>query len=221
MTAWRILVQYHQGLLSGLAVTLELCGFIWCIGLVGGVALGSAGHRFPRAVGGVARVGSFLLTGIPVLVLLFWLHYPAQTLAGIHVDGFYTTIVALGIVNVFAVGETVRHALDDFPSGYIEAALVAGLPPRTILAQVQLPIITRQVMPTVILIQVSMLQATLFASLISVDEVFRVAQRINAQIYQPVQVYTVLAVVFLVICLPLNGLAMMLRSRFRQRVQGD
>ena len=221
MSVWEILVRYHDGFLSGLVVTLRLCAAIWGLGLVAGIALGSASHRLPRAIGVPGRAASFLLTGIPVLVLLFWLYYPAQTLAGIQVDGFYTTIVALGIVNVFAVGDAVRHALDDFPSGYIEAALVAGLSRRTILARIQLPIIARQVTPTLILIQVTMLQATLFASLISVDELFRVAQRINAQVYRPVEVYTVLAGIFLAICLPLNGLALLLRRHFRQRVQLD
>ena len=59
-----------------------------------------------------------------------------------------------------------------------------------------------------------MLQATLFASLISVDEIFRVAQRINAVEYKPVEVYTALALFFLLVCLPLNGVALLLRHRF-------
>ena len=54
----------------------------------------------------------------------------------------------------------------------------------------------------------------LFASLISVNEIFRVAQQINAQIYRPVEIYTALGVLFLVVCLPLNGLALWLKARF-------
>jgi ABC-type amino acid transport system permease subunit len=59
-----------------------------------------------------------------------------------------------------------------------------------------------------------MLQLTLFASLISVEEIFRVAQRINATIYQPVEIYTALAIFFLIICLPLNGLAIYLKKKY-------
>jgi ABC-type amino acid transport system permease subunit len=61
---------------------------------------------------------------------------------------------------------------------------------------------------------VTILQATLFASLISVDEIFRVAQRINAIVYRPIEIYTALAGFFLLICLPLNGLAYFLEARF-------
>ena len=59
-----------------------------------------------------------------------------------------------------------------------------------------------------------MLHTTLFASLISVEEIFRVAQRINAQIYKPVEIYTALGIFFLAISLPLNGLALWLPERF-------
>jgi ABC-type amino acid transport system permease subunit len=79
---------------------------------------------------------------------------------------------------------------------------------------IQAPIILRQILPSLLTIQVSMLQATLFASLISVEEIFRVAQRINAVIYKPVEIYTALALLFLLICLPLNGLALWLKIKF-------
>jgi ABC-type amino acid transport system permease subunit len=97
---------------------------------------------------------------------------------------------------------------------YVSAARVCGLSPREIALDIQLPIVLRQLLPGLLTLQVAMLQATLFASLISVDEIFRVAQRINAQVYRPVPVYTALGLFFLIICLPLNGLALWLRRRY-------
>ena len=41
------------------------------------------------------------------------------------------------------------------------------------------------------------LRTGLFASLISVNETFRVAQRINSQEYHPVAIYTAMAILFL------------------------
>ena len=63
-----------------------------------------------------------------------------------------------------------------------------------------------------------MLQATLFASLISVDEIFRVAQRINATIYRPIEIYTCLGMFFLLICLPLNGFALWFKEKFTRNL---
>jgi ABC-type amino acid transport system permease subunit len=62
--------------------------------------------------------------------------------------------------------------------------------------------------------QVIMLHTTLFASLISVEEIFRVSQRINSTIYRPVEIYTALAFFFLLVCLPINLGAYYLKRRY-------
>ncbi len=214
MSVFRIFVTYREGILSGLAVTLQLCLIIWTSGLVLGTILGVAGAKWKHGVGLPSRTVSFILSGVPVLAFLFWLHYPLQAMLKVVVDPFYTAAAALSIINVLAVSDAVRGVLRDFPSQYVMAAQAYGLSPSETLVNIQFPIVLRQVIPSLLLIQVSMLQATLFASLISVDEIFRVAQRINAVIYRPVEVYTALAILFLAICLPLNGLALWFRKRF-------
>jgi polar amino acid transport system permease protein len=214
MSVFQILVTYREGIISGLLVTLELCLIVWCSGLGIGTILGVAGARWQHGIGMPSRTASFILSGVPVLAFLFWLHYPLQAMLHVVINPFYTAAAALSIINILAVSDTVRGALKDFPSQYVMAAQAYGLSSTQTLLNIQFPILLRQVLPGLLLIQVNMLQATLFASLISVDEIFRVAQRINAVIYRPVEVYTALAILFLIICLPLNGLALLLRTRF-------
>jgi polar amino acid transport system permease protein len=214
MSVFEILVQFREGILSGLGVTLQLCLIVWSSGLVIGTILGVAGSKWRIGIGIPSRTVSFILSGVPVLAFLFWLHYPLQAMLNVIIDPFYTAAVALSIINILAVSDTVRGVLRDFPSQYVIAAQAYGLSSTQTLVNIQFPIVLRQVIPSLLLIQVSMLQATLFASLISVDEIFRVAQRINSVVYRPVEVYTALAILFLIICLPLNGLALWLRQRF-------
>ncbi|HEX8163560.1 MAG TPA: ABC transporter permease subunit [Pyrinomonadaceae bacterium] len=214
MSVLDILTKYRGEFLYGLWVTLKLCLLIWPIGIVVGTALGVAGAKWKLGVGIPSKVISFTLSGIPILVFLFWLHYPAQSLLKIVVNPFYTAAAALSIINVLLVADLIRGVLNDFPTQYIMAARVCGLSHQQTVLNIQLPIIFRQVLPSLLLIQVSMLQATLFASLISVDEIFRVAQRINSEVYRPVEIYTALAVLFLAVCLPLHGLAYWLKARF-------
>src|ERR1017187_4479955 len=184
-----ILSRYRVDFLLGLWVTLKLCLLIWPIGIIAGTAVGVAAARWKDTVGWAARAVSFFLSGIPILVFLFWLHYPFQTMLGVVIDPFYTAVAALSIVNLFLVADLIRDVLLDFPTQYLKAAYVCGLTHRETLLHVQLPIIFRQVVPGLLSIQVSILQASLFASLISVDEIFRVSQRINAQVYRPVEIY--------------------------------
>ncbi len=218
MNVVNILLTYRWEFLSGLRVTVELCLLIWPIGILAGVLLGAAGARWKLVVGAPSRVASFILSGIPVLVFLFWLHYPLQYLLDITIKPFYTATAALCIVNTFLVADLIRAVLLDFPSQYVMAAKVCGLSERQTVLRIQLPIIARQVLPNILFIQVGMLQATLFASLISVEEVFRVAQRINSEVYRPVEIYTALALFFLAVCLPLHGLAQYLKIRFTRNL---
>ena len=214
MTVIDILVKYQQALSDGLMVTFEMCLIIWTVGLFLGAILGSLAAKWRLAIGLPARSIAFMLSGMPVLVFLFWLHYPLQSLLGIVVDPFITAVVTLSILNIFAVSEVVRVVLRDFPEQYIVAAKVCGISQLQTLLYIQLPIVFRQTIPSLLMIQVNMLQCTLFASLISVNEIFRVAQQINSVVYKPVEIYTALGVLFLTICLPMNGFALFLRNKF-------
>lgn len=214
MRVLEILHEYADAFFAGLQVTAKLTLVVWGIGLLMGTALAIAANRWRRAVGIPLIVIGFALSGVPVLVLLYWLHYPVQEILGVVIDPFYTAASALSIVNTFLVTVVLWNAIGNFPQEYISAARVCGVPTRTISLRIQLPLLVRQVLPPIVIVQVIMLQSTLFASLISVNEIFRVAQRINSQIYQPIEIYTGLGMLFLLICLPLNAVAWFLRARF-------
>ena len=218
MNVYDILVKYRVEFLIGLRTTLALCLIVWTAGIIIGSLLGAAGARWRFAVGIPTKAISFILAGVPVLVFLFWMHYPLQSYLGVVIDPFYTAAATLSIVNILLVSELIRGVMLDFPAEYVASAKVCGMTTRQIIRGIQFPIMLRQVLPNLLVIQVTMLQSTLFASLISVDEVFRISQRINSQIYRPVEIYTALAVLFLVMCLPLHGLAFWLRSRFTRNL---
>ncbi len=217
-TVFDILIQYHTGFLSGLVVTLQLCGIIWSLGIILGSALGFLGWQHPYSIGKVSRMISFVLAGIPILVFLFWLHYPVQAMFQVVIDPFYTAAFTFTIINIFGVSDLVRFALEDFPEQYLSAARVCGLSRKKTIFKIQLPILLRHILPGLLILQVTMLHVTLFASLISVEEIFRVAQRINAQIYKPVEIYTALGLFFLAVCLPINGVAIWIKNKYTRNL---
>lgn len=214
MSILDILINYHIAFLQGLAVTLQLCGIAWAAGIIGGTLLGAYSAHHPTSWGRVTYFLSFSFSAIPALVVLFWLHYPAQAMFDVVIDPFYTAAFTLTLVNLFAVGELVRQAVTDFPTQYISAGKVCGLSTRDIFRHVQLPILFRQVLPSIMVLQIGILHMSLFTSLISVEELFRVAQRINSIIYRPIEIYTALAIFFLAICLPVNLCAAWLKKRY-------
>lgn len=205
--------EYGSSMLSGLQVTLELCLIIWTSGILFGTFFGIAGARW-LSVAIPLKVFSVILAAVPALVFLFWMHYPLQTMLGVVIDPFITAAAALSIINITLVADLVREVLKDFPQHYVWAAKVSGLTEKETVLHIKLPVILRQTLPGLLNIQIIMLQSTLFASLISVDEIFRTAQRINSLVYRPIPIYTLLALFFILVCVPLHGLVYYLRVRF-------
>lgn len=218
MNVLDIIVAYREALLKGLYVTLQLFLFTSIIGISVGTLLGVLAAKYKHSIGVATKIVSFVVAGIPILVLLFWLHYPLQSILHAVINPFYTAIVALAIVNAVAVAELIRNILSDFPKQYVTVAQMGGLSGKDIFKRIQFPMIFRQALPSLLIIQVNILQATLFASLISVEEIFRVAQRINATIYKPVEIYTSLAILFILVLAPLNYFAYLLKQRYTRNL---
>ena len=120
----------------------------------------------------------------------------------------------LSIINVIAVAEIVRNGILNVPKQYLEIAKLCGINKRKRILKIELPLIFRHILPPTLMAQVNILHMSLFASLISVNELFRVSQRVIALEYKPVEIYTALGVFFLIISLPINGLALYLKKRF-------
>jgi His/Glu/Gln/Arg/opine family amino acid ABC transporter permease subunit len=216
MDILNIIKTYDAALWHGLQVTVGLCIIIWSSGLIIGGGFGVVGAAHPKTVGRVFEYSSYFIRAIPALVLLFWFHYPFQYLLGITVPPFITAALTLSLMSIFLVSDLVRSVLQQFPTSYVESAKVCGINQTHALLYIKMPIILRQLIPPILGIMIQMLQATLFASLISVEELFRVSQRINSIEYKPVEVYTGMAIFFVLICLPVNVAATWLQERFNK-----
>ena len=213
MSIIEVVSEYRSAYLNGLAVTLKLCVVAWTVGILGGSAIALSTEWLPRAVGWPVQTLSRVTEAVPILVLLFWLHYPVQVALGVTIDPFYTMICLLTGLNMLAVFGILRGAITEVSAELIEVARVCGVGRERIFWRIKFPLALRSALGPLTSAQVNILQLSIFGSLISVEELFRVSQRINAQIYQPVQVYSGLAVFFLAVCLPLNLLARYFQRR--------
>ena len=213
-----IFLTYHIAFLKGAWVTVQLTLIAWMLGLSAGSLLGYAAHQFPKGFGNILLGISFVLVSIPVIVLLFWMHYPLQTLLGVVIDPFLTSAFVLSLVNTVVVAGIVRSALDNFPEQYLMVAKVYGLESLQTSLKIRLPLIIRHILPTLITAQVVIFQSTLFAGLISTEEILRVSQRINANAYKPVEIYTIVALFFLVVSALLNWLGAYLKKRYQHNL---
>jgi His/Glu/Gln/Arg/opine family amino acid ABC transporter permease subunit len=206
--------RYHEALLGGAVKTIELAAIAWAGGLVLGTLLGiwRASHSRGTKRSGITLF-SAAASSIPVLVYLMWCHYPLQAALGISVRPFITAAAVFTFYNTLTIGEVVRGAVEDLPVAFSMAAEVTGVCRSTYIRYIMVPLALRAALPSYLISQVGVLHMTLFASLISVDELFRVVQRINAVEYNAVGVYSLLALFYFFLSFPLLILARVANER--------
>lgn len=214
MEIFDLLFKYKEALLKGLYTTLYLSFMIWIIGIVLGTLIGIISGDKNRFVSSIAKTLSTLISGVPILVLLYWMYYPMQQILDIEFNPINIAIIAFSFVNTFMVADVVREGIASLPKQFATTGMVAGLSKKTVFLKIQLPLIFRSLIGPILFIQITMLHNSIFASLINVDDIFRQIQRINALEYKPIELYSILALFFLIITLPLNLLATRFKKRF-------
>jgi polar amino acid transport system permease protein len=214
MNIFEIFSTYKVGFLQGLGVTLKLLLIVWSVGIFVGTIIGTLSAKYDKSFGIITKIISTLISGVPIIVLLYWLYYPMQQQFQIDIPAFNIASLAFSFVNVFMVADLVKNAIKDLPNQYLLAAKVSGLSEKTILTKIQIPLIFKQLLGPILLVQISMLHNSIFASLINVDEIFRQIQRINAIVYKPIELYTALAMFFIIITVPLTLTAYYLKRKY-------
>lgn len=214
MNPFEVLWEYRKAFINGYLVTIELVVITCIFGTLFGFLFEIISRYTNRIVRKFIDILAFGLSSIPALVILFWLYYPAQEIFNITLSSLTTAIIALVLINSFAVYRIAADSLHEFPKQYLSTGKVCGMNRWKIIKYIQGPLLFRAIIPRWLDQQVVILQTSVFASLISVEEIFRVSQRINSVIYQPVLIYTSMAIVFLITAGSTIFLASFLRKKY-------
>ena len=194
---WSVVWSYAPSLLQGLLVSLALTAIGFVAGGVGlGTLLAVASRARSRLVRWPARGFVEFWRSTPLLVQAVWMHFAFPMLTGLRTTPFQSAAIAL-VLNVGAYcGEIIRAGVDAVPRGQFEAGRALGLRPHVLWLRVVLPQAVRIVVPPLVGSALSIFKATAILSVLSVDDLMRVASRISANTYQPIEIYTAAALLY-------------------------
>lgn len=199
---------------TGAIRTLELAGTSWLLGLPVGFAIAWGAH-YSNGLRQSLQVAALLIAVVPLLAILFWLHYPLQSALGVVWTPLTTTLLLFATYIAIVAGDILASEMKLLEAEYAEVALVIGLSSRQFMLRVLIRGAVERGLPRFLSLAVISVHMTMFASLIGVEELFRVTQRLNAKMLRPIELYTVMAIVYAILCLPLHLIAIALASRFR------
>lgn len=201
--------DYLMTLLGGLAITLQLTAFSLLLGVL--LAAGMTWvleRRIPVATQ-LVQLWVLVFTGTPLLIQIFLIYYgPGQfawlkegPLWPLLKQPWFCAVLALGFNTAAYSTRLFKGALDAIPAGEVEACRALGFSSgQTLWMKVRHA--ARRLVPAYSNEVILVLKGSSLASTITIMDIMGLAQRLNAQTYDTLAVFTVAGALYLT----MNGL---------------
>jgi polar amino acid transport system permease protein len=213
--------QYPSGPLGGLALTVILAVLGIALAFPLGVALALARVSRFRLLYWPATALVYVMRGVPLIMLIFWIYFFLPVVVGRPVSGFSTMLATLVIYEGAYLAEIVRAGIESLPSGQMEAARAVGLTYMQAMRKVVLPQAIYNMVPAMLSQFVSTIKETSLGYVISVNELTFSAGQVNSTLLtKPFPVYVVLAAIYFLLCFSLTQVARDLERRVARRRAG-
>lgn len=204
---------YRWLFVDGLGVTLAFTVAIVVLGLLVGLVAALA-RLSPFAplrwvVQGIIEV--FRCT--PVLVQLVWFYYALPILAGIEMSAVTAGILALSLYGGSFYSEIIRGGITSIERGQTEAAFALGMRPAQAMRRIVLPQALKRMVPPLMNQSIIQLKNTSLVSVLAVPDLLYQGQAVAHDTYRPLEIYTLTAVIYFVVLLPLTLLVVRLEQR--------
>lgn len=206
---WSVIWAAMPNLLDGTLMTVKIT--FW--GLVGGFVLGAlagvARAYGPKLLSAIAQVYIAVIRGTPIVVQVMFIYFALPLMVpGLRVDAIWAAIATLIINSGAYIAEIVRGSLLSVHKGLQEAGQAMGLPFHKILVHIIGPVAFRRMIPPLgNQCIISLKDSSLFI-VIGVAELTRQGQEIMASNFRAVEIWSAVAIIYLVLT---GALALALR----------
>ncbi|MEH3086853.1 MAG: amino acid ABC transporter permease [Xylophilus ampelinus] len=200
-------------LLQGAVVTVQVTVLAFLLSSAIGLALALLKLSRIRALSIAASTVINVIRGLPIIVQLFYIYFVLPDF-GVQLSAFQAGVIGLGIAYSAYQAENFRAGIEAVDPGQREAALAMGMRPALLMRRVVLPQAFRIALPPYGNTLVMMLKDSSLVSTITVAEMTRAGQLIASSTFQNMTVYTLVALLYLAMSLPLVWCLRQLERRF-------
>ena len=218
LLVWKLI---GKGVLATLRAAVLAIAFSLLIGGVVSVARMMLGRRSRIPIVGLIE----LLRGLPVVITIY---FASRVLPELGVDltgmpggsGLWFLVIGLTAYNCVIIAEIIRAGVASLPGGQREAALAIGLTPGATMRLVLLPQAVRVMLPALISQLVVILKDTSLAAVLGLyTELLRQGNLIALNLHNPIQILSVVGVIFILINYSLSRLATWVDQRSVRQIQ--
>jgi polar amino acid transport system permease protein len=213
--AWdfSFLWAYRWLILTGLGVTIAYTIGTIMLGLVVGLITGLLRlSRNPMITAPlVAYVEIFRCT--PLLVQIVWFYYALPVVLGIDIPAHVAAVLVLSLYTGAFYAEIIRGGVNSIERGQWDAARAIGMRRRQVMRHIILPQAIKRMIPPFMNQSIIQLKNTSLVSTIAVADLLYQGTIITAATYRPLEVYTMVAIIYFLVLFPLTLAAQQVERR--------
>lgn len=209
-------------LLHGLLFSLQLTLVAFAGGLVLGIGLALVRHLEIPLAAQLATGYITLLRSIPLIMVLFWFFFlmPLVLMVAsgaprpVQIGPIWTAFITFTLFEAAYYAEIIRAGLKSIPRGQYEAAKALSLSTWKTYRLVILPQVLRAVSPILLTQTIILFQDTSLVYVLSITDLLGAASKIAQRDGRLVEMYLMVAVVYMVICSLASQLVTILRKHY-------
>ncbi|CAN0655312.1 amino acid ABC transporter permease [Nitratireductor sp. L1-7-SE] len=205
---WRSFDQLLWGLLLSLELAIGAILIGAVIGLVTAFGLISKSGWARRP----AALYVTVIRNLPILVLILFSYFALPQM-GVRLGKIESFVATLAIYSGAYLAEVFRAGLLSIPNGLKEAGLAIGLTPMQIRTSIVIPLMFRNVLPSLSSTLISLFKDTSLAAAIAVPELTFEARKINVETFRVVETWIVASCLYVATCTVLAALMRMVERR--------
>lgn len=207
------LLRYTHLFLVGVGVTLAYTVGTVALGLAIGLVLGLGRLSRSRWVNAplVGFIEVFRCT--PLLVQIIWFYYALPVILDVQIPAAVAAVLVLSFYTGAFYAEIFRGGIVSIEAGQWDAARALGLHRWGVMRLVVLPQAVRRMVPPFMNQSIIQLKNTSLVSTIAVPDLLYQGTLITADTYRPLEVYTVVAVIYFCLLFPATRLVQWYEGR--------
>jgi polar amino acid transport system permease protein len=196
-------VPFLPDLFAGAVTTLAMTVLVLIVGAVTGLILAVLKTSGRRAIVVPTSLYIDFFRTTPPLVQIIWIYFVVPQFIPVDLNPFSAAVVALGLNIGAFLAETFRAGIEAVGRGQRDAARVLGLSRVQEFRYVVLPQAVRTILPPAVATAALTVKSTSLAAILAVLELTYRGTLISALTLRPLEVFTIIAVIYFVLVYPL------------------
>ncbi|MGR3360154.1 MAG: amino acid ABC transporter permease [Paracoccus sp. (in: a-proteobacteria)] len=197
----------------GLLNTIKIAAVSIALGVLVGLVLAMM-RLSPRKWLGIPALAFIeFYRNTPPIVHFFWFFYALPVLLSISLNPYVAAVLALSTQSGAFYAEVFRGGIASVERGQWEGGRALGMTHAALMRRVIVPQAIARMVPPFIERSFELLKTTALASTLAYADLLYQAMMVNSETFRPLEVYTIIALMYLVLLLTASQLARLAEAR--------